>query len=104
MFSPRLWAFRLILESKWVIMTGIRGYVESLGMQFGADWFGKIKLIVQCIAIGTVIGLFAFDWPPALHRFLDIGAHVFVWATLVTTIASGASYVMKTRRLLGQGA
>ena len=85
------------------LVTGIRGYVESLGMQFGADWFGKIKMIVQCIAIGAVIGLFAFDWPPPLRRFLEIGGHFFVWATLVTTIGSGMSYVLKTRRLLDQG-
>jgi len=92
----------VVIVAREFLVTGIRGYVESLGMQFGADWFGKIKMVVQCIAISAVIGLFAFDWPPSLYKFLDIGAHVFVWATLVTTLGSGASYVLKTRRLLGQ--
>ncbi len=82
------------------LVTGIRGYVESRGLAFPADWFGKIKMIVQCIAIGVVLGIFAFDWPGPLRRFLSIAAHVFVWGTLLTTVGSGTSYVFKTRRML----
>lgn len=92
----------VVVVAREFLVTGIRGYVESLGMQFGADWFGKIKMIVQCIAIGTVIAIFAFEWPDFLRSFLEIAGHFFVWATLVTTIGSGTSYVMKTRRLLAQ--
>lgn len=94
----------VVVVAREFLVTGIRGYVESLGMQFGADWFGKIKMVVQCIAISAVIGLFAFDWHPVLRRILEVGGHVFVWATLVTTVGSGLSYVLKTRRLLTQGA
>jgi len=85
------------------LVTGIRGYVESQGLAFPADWFGKVKMIVQCIAIGVVLGLFAFDWPAPLRRFLEAAGHVFVWGTLLTTVGSGTSYVLKTRRLLASG-
>jgi CDP-diacylglycerol--glycerol-3-phosphate 3-phosphatidyltransferase len=86
------------------LVTGIRGYVESLGLQFPADWFGKIKMIIQCIAIGVVLGMFAFPWPDPALEFLGAAAHVFVWGTLVTTIGSGTSYVLKTRRILANDA
>jgi len=82
------------------LVTGIRGYVESLGLAFPADWFGKIKMIVQCIAVGIVLGIHAFDWPRPLHVFLTWAGHAFVWGTLITTVGSGTSYVLKTRRLL----
>lgn len=85
------------------LVTGIRGYVESLGLAFPADWFGKIKMIVQCIAIGIVLGLYAFRWPAPLRTFLEYTGHVFVWGTLVTTVGSGFSYVLKTRKLLFEG-
>jgi CDP-diacylglycerol---glycerol-3-phosphate 3-phosphatidyltransferase len=85
------------------LVTGIRGYVESQGLAFPADWFGKIKMIVQCIAIGIVLGLYAFEWPEPLRRFLVVAGHVFVWGTLVTTVGSGTSYVLKTRRILARG-
>ena len=92
----------VVVVAREFLVTGIRGYVESLGLQFPADWFGKVKMVIQCIAIGVVIGLFAFDWPQPLARFLSVAGHVFVWGTLLTTIGSGTSYVLKTRRMLAQ--
>lgn len=85
------------------LVTGIRGYVESQGLAFPADWFGKIKMVVQCIAIGIVLGLYAFEWSEPLRRFLAVAGHVFVWGTLITTVGSGTSYVLKTRRILAKG-
>jgi CDP-diacylglycerol--glycerol-3-phosphate 3-phosphatidyltransferase len=94
----------VVVVAREFLVTGIRGYVESQGLAFPADWFGKVKMVVQCIAIGVVLGLFAFDWPGPLRRFLELAAHVFVWGTLLTTVGSGTSYVIKTRRLLAKSA
>ena len=93
------WIVVVVLAREFLV-TGIRGYIESLGMQFPADWFGKIKMIVQCVAIAAVLGLFAFDWPRWAREALNVIGHVFVWGTLLTTVGSGASYVLKTRRML----
>lgn len=93
----------VVVVAREFLVTGIRGYVESQGLAFPADWFGKVKMIVQCIAIGIVLGLYAFEWPAPLHRFLVGAGHVFVWGTLITTVGSGTSYVMKTRKLLLNG-
>ena len=60
-------------------------------------------MIVQCIAIGVALGIHAFPWPGPLRSFLEGAAYVFVYATLLTTIGSGTSYVLKTRRLLARG-
>jgi CDP-diacylglycerol--glycerol-3-phosphate 3-phosphatidyltransferase len=94
----------VVVVAREFLVTGIRGYVESLGLAFPADWFGKVKMIVQCIAIGVVLGLHAFDWPGPLRVFLEWSGHVFVWGTLLTTVGSGTSYVLKTRRMLLGGA
>lgn len=93
------WIVVVVLAREFLV-TGIRGYVESLGLEFPADWFGKVKMIIQCVAIGVVMGLFAFDWPGPLHTFLSWAGHVFVWGTLISSVGSGVSYVSKTRRLL----
>jgi len=84
------------------LVTGIRGYVESLGQSFGADWFGKVKMVMQCIAISIVLGKFAFPWGAGAQHFLGQAGHFFVWVTLVATIGSGLSYVLKTARLVSQ--
>lgn len=95
------WVVVVVLAREFLV-TGIRGYIETIGREFPADRFGKIKMVVQCIAIGIVFGLPAFPWPEPLYNLLDVLAHVFVWATLVTTVGSGISYALKTQRILAQ--
>lgn len=82
------------------LVTGIRGYVESEGAQFPADRFGKLKMAVQCVAVGALLARLAFAWPEALVRPLEILIHVTVWTTLITTVGSGLTYVLKVRQLL----
>jgi len=93
----------VVVVAREFLVTGIRGYIESLGLQFPADWFGKIKMVVQCVAIGIVLGLFSFEWPSALRGPLEVLGHAFVWGTVLTTVGSGGSYVLKTRRILADG-
>lgn len=90
------WIVVVVLAREFLV-TGIRGYAESLGREFPADWFGKIKMVVQCLAIGFVIGYHAFPWSPSLQQLVGQSAHVLVWATLLTSVGSGLSYVIKSR-------
>jgi CDP-diacylglycerol--glycerol-3-phosphate 3-phosphatidyltransferase len=90
------WIVVAVLAREFLV-TGIRGYIESLGLPFPADWFGKTKMILQCTAIGVVLGMFAFG----IHApFWQVTAHVLVWSTLVSSVGSGFTYALKTRRLL----
>ena len=92
----------VVILSREFLVTGIRGYVESLGAQFPADNFGKVKMLTQCFAVGVVLGLYAFPWTGAQFDFLKEVARFFVWATLVTSVGSGISYILKTRRILAE--
>ena len=93
------WIVVIILAREFLV-TGLRGYVESLGMELPADWFGKIKMVVQCIAIATILALFAFSWPDWLRDALSVLGHVMVWTTLITTVGSGTSYILKIKNML----
>ena len=95
------WIVVVILAREFLI-TGIRGYVESLGSQFPADWFGKVKMVVQCMAVGVVLGLHAFELPLAWISFWTQVGHGLVYATLVASVGSCLSYLVKTRQLLLQ--
>jgi len=95
------WIVVVILAREFLV-TGIRGYVEKVGGEFPADGLGKIKMIVQCIAVGALLWIEAYDWPAGWLVFWSWVAHIFVWATLVTTVGSGVSYVSKTSRILGE--
>jgi CDP-diacylglycerol--glycerol-3-phosphate 3-phosphatidyltransferase len=95
------WIVVVILAREFLV-TGIRGYVESLGAQFPADNFGKVKMLTQCFAIGIVVGMHAFRWSFEQRELFSLVAQVFVWATLVTSVGSGASYILKTKRILAE--
>jgi CDP-diacylglycerol--glycerol-3-phosphate 3-phosphatidyltransferase len=97
------WVVVVILAREFLV-TGIRGYVESIGGQFPADWFGKVKMVAQCFAVGTVLSLAAFDYSREARGFWNAVAEVFVVATVVTSVASGLSYVLKARQALTESA
>lgn len=96
------WIVVVVLAREFLI-TAIRGYVESQGAQFPADWFGKLKMFAQCIAVGVVVGMFAFDFEGAARAFWSEVAHWAVWATLVTSVGSCIAYLVKTRRFILEG-
>jgi CDP-diacylglycerol--glycerol-3-phosphate 3-phosphatidyltransferase len=97
------WVVVLVLARE-LLVTGLRGFVEAQGLAFPADRWGKLKLVVQCVAIGIVLGLPAFAWGPTPRLWLSNLAHVSVWATLLASLGSGIGYVIKTARLLsGEG-
>lgn len=93
------WIVVVILAREFLV-TGLRGYVESLGAEFPADWFGKIKMILQCSAVGVVLGIHAFDFPHPLNSWMEWLAHALVYATLASTLSSCITYLAKTRQLL----
>jgi CDP-diacylglycerol--glycerol-3-phosphate 3-phosphatidyltransferase len=86
-----------------LLVTGIRGMVEATGRKFGADWFGKLKMGLQC---AVLIGVLLIQWARAarfapsivdgLER-LEIG---LLWLMLAATIGSGVQYIVKAARLL----
>jgi CDP-diacylglycerol---glycerol-3-phosphate 3-phosphatidyltransferase len=86
-----------------LLVTGIRGMVEATGRKFGADWFGKLKMGLQC---AVLIGVLLIQWgraagfaPSALDVLerLQLG---LLWLMLAATIGSGIQYIVKAVRLL----
>ncbi|MDA1265097.1 MAG: CDP-diacylglycerol--glycerol-3-phosphate 3-phosphatidyltransferase [Planctomycetota bacterium] len=90
----------VVILARELLVTGLRGYVESRGGEFPADRFGKIKMIVQCCAVGGVFWVHAWAWPAQWLSFWVGLTHFLVWATLVATVGSGIGYVRKTARIL----
>jgi CDP-diacylglycerol--glycerol-3-phosphate 3-phosphatidyltransferase len=93
------WIVVVILAREFLV-TGIRGYSESLGLHFPADFFGKIKMTVQCIAVGELLWIYSFEWSPLWYEIWWWLGRGLVLATLVTTVLSGVNYVAKSRGLL----
>lgn len=97
------WIVVVILAREFLV-TAVRGYVESRGGTLAADWFGKVKMFAQCLALGVVLGVHSFNFSAEFRAFCGTTAHVFVWLTLLTSVGSALAYMTRTRRYLLESA
>jgi CDP-diacylglycerol---glycerol-3-phosphate 3-phosphatidyltransferase len=84
------WMVTVVVAREFLI-TGLRGWLESLGVSFGADWLGKLKMTLQCAAIIGV--LVAQTWSD--QGLLSLARDVLIYAMLAATILSGLQYVWR---------
>lgn len=96
-----VWAWMVVLIiSRELLVTSIRGVVESRGIAFGADWWGKSKMILQSIA--APYSLFVAVNPSFLHAPFWSGLQfLLIWATVIVTALSVVPYLLRARTLLG---
>ena len=94
------WMVVLILARE-LLVTGMRSFSESHAIPFAATWTGKLKMILQCIAVTWVlvyVGHYAADpQPPA---WTVVGRDLAIWATTLFTGLSGLVYVKRAYHLL----
>ncbi|MDD5359415.1 MAG: CDP-diacylglycerol--glycerol-3-phosphate 3-phosphatidyltransferase [Sulfurovaceae bacterium] len=72
------WAIYLILTRE-LFITGLRVSAVSQGMDMAASFAGKVKTVVQMVAIGFLL----MEWP---------FANIILWLAVAITIYSGYEY------------
>ena len=90
--SIEAWMLIIILAREFVV-AGMRTVAASEGRVLAAGMSGKIKTVLQMIAVILIIlGL----WLSDIHQLTVAGYAIFI-ASLVMTVYSGAEYVYKNR-------
>jgi len=79
-----------VVVSRELIITGLRGYLEMGGAKFGADWLGKIKMTLQCVALVVVFYSLGHPVEP-----LPLVRDLCIWAMILATILSGVQYLWR---------
>jgi len=92
------WMVVLVLGRE-LLVTSIRGVVESTGSQFGAQSLGKVKMVVQSIAIPVVLFL-TVNFRPDLHDPVMWLNHAVVYIAIATTLASMLPYLRGISRFM----
>ena len=103
-----MWALVVSLAREFLI-TALRGLVESNGMNFPADRFGKLKFVLQVVYLATALaggstllsedGLLA---PLAFVRDTALFPSLLL-AMMALTVVSGIHYVTRGARMLSGG-
>lgn len=86
------WMVTLVVGRELVV-TGLRGYAESQGVKFGADFLGKVKMTLQCAALIAILLVLAL--PGDRRSPIDSLQHGLIWAMLAATALSGVQYLVK---------
>ncbi|QDU39885.1 CDP-diacylglycerol--glycerol-3-phosphate 3-phosphatidyltransferase [Maioricimonas rarisocia] len=98
-----------VVIAREMYVTSLRAVMEQRGVDFSAQWSGKIKMVVQSIALPACL----LTLSPVLHGWLEeqglwsgfvVLRDVLLWATVAITLYSGAEYTVRGARLLrGEG-
>jgi len=83
------WIVILIIERE-IMVTGLRAIAMEKGIVIAADRFGKIKTILQIVALCPLI--LHYTWFGYDPRWLGM---VLIYIALLVTIFSGLNYVYK---------
>lgn len=89
------WMVIVILGREFII-TGMRQVAAAQGIVIAAGATGKIKTILQMIAIPLLI---LENWPFSAFGVNIPVDMIFLWLALIMTIVSGTEYIMKNRKL-----
>ena len=94
----------VVVVGRELLVTALRSYLEGEGADFSANWAGKLKMVLQCVAAGaSLYALYALshsDRPGWVHYTLVIS----VWSAVGLTVYSGLAYVQRAIAIMrGQG-
>lgn len=102
-------AMVVIILGRELLVTSIRGLAEKAGMEFGADKWGKIKMVLQSITILVIITYVYFHeivhrhFPDAIagyDRWAGLFRDVMIWVMLIATVASAWGYLKRSAQLM----
>lgn len=97
----------LVILSREIIITGLRGIASSEGIVIAASDLGKFKTIFQIVAI---IGLllhydyrwfFSYDHPLLLVNMHNVGMF-YLWIAFIITVWSGVDYLVRFIRVIAR--
>jgi CDP-diacylglycerol--glycerol-3-phosphate 3-phosphatidyltransferase len=92
-----------VVVARELIITSLRSFMENRGAVFGADWLGKVKMILQC---GALLSIFVFLYLQSIelsgrvHWFFATIRDGSIWAMLGATALSGLQYIWRATSLL----
>jgi CDP-diacylglycerol---glycerol-3-phosphate 3-phosphatidyltransferase len=87
----------IIVIGREMFITSLRGFLEQQGQDFSASWSGKIKMVLQCVAVPA--SLLSLDPRFATEGFL-LTRDILLWTAVAVTVYSGAIYVIRAVNIL----
>lgn len=94
------WMLIVILAREFVV-GGMRTVAASEGIVIAAAMSGKIKTVLQMIAVPLLL-LTTAVYNLKIFYYVDLAAQIFLWASLIMTVYSGIEYIARNRSVFSQ--
>ncbi|GCD09573.1 CDP-diacylglycerol--glycerol-3-phosphate 3-phosphatidyltransferase [Clostridium tagluense] len=85
------WVAMIIIAREFAV-SGLRTIAASEGKVIAASWWGKIKTVIQIVAIITALLNLSY-----VHPILNVLTDIFMAAAVIITIISGVDYFVKNK-------
>ncbi|MBC7783173.1 MAG: CDP-alcohol phosphatidyltransferase family protein [Burkholderiales bacterium] len=102
-------AMVVVILGRELLVTSLRGLAEKSGVSFGADKWGKLKMVMQSITILVIVAFVYFlgvvqkHFEGALvsYRFwAEWFRDIMIWLTLIITVISAWGYLSRSIQLM----
>jgi CDP-diacylglycerol---glycerol-3-phosphate 3-phosphatidyltransferase len=93
----------MIVMGREMFITGLRSFLESEGRDFSATWSGKIKMIVQCVAVSASLLYLEYCHGTSWRSMTEIPRDVILWSAVAATVFSGVIYVVRAVQMFRAG-
>jgi len=90
------WVAMIIIAREFAV-SGLRTIAASEGKVIAASWWGKIKTVIQIVAIIVALLLNLEGLTPSLKPILTNLTNIFMGAAVIITIISGVDYFIKNK-------
>ncbi len=90
----------VVVVVRELMVTAIRAEMEKAGHDFSAGMSGKLKMVLQCLAIALVLADRAWPGLAAGGVTVAAAANWAAWAAVAATIWSGVEYLVAARPLV----
>ena len=96
------WMLIIILAREFTV-AGMRTVAASEGIVIAAGMSGKIKTVLQMIAVPMLLLLPAMQGAgEAVYTAFYYASYAFLWASLIMTVYSGIEYVVQNKGVFRQ--
>ena len=90
----------VVIVGRELLVTGLRGFNESMGKAFGASLHGKIKMWMQSVAAPAILLIVAHEGSWFSVDKAQTMKIALAWLTVVVTAVSMGQYLMRSRYIL----
>ncbi len=80
-----------------LLVTGLRSFLEQHGKDFSANWIGKVKMVLQSVAL--IVSLLSISPLFQASGFL-LTRDILLWSAVAITVYSGWIYIQRAMQLL----